>query len=464
MRIRLRSKVTGTYIVMIVLIAMLLNIFMVETIKHRMIQIQNNTMMASARVIAAEASNYLDNVNYLTLLATENGRKHNSRILIFNESQVVIADSLQDESILGQRLNYEELQAALKGRSKALTHYLPATKDWVIYASSPINSPAGIKGAILVSSYANDIFGLVYDIRVQIFYLSCLVLVVVSIIGFIFSSNITKPIIKIAEAARRVSKGKLGEQVDINTHDEISYLADVFNDMSTKLANNDNKQRRFFHNASHELKTPLASAILLTDSLVHDYENDIMPPYDFLLDVKEQLYRLQELVTELSVLARLDDKYQIEYEDLSISEVVEQVVVTLKPLLMQKGLILKLTGMADDEYIIKGNSGQIKHALTNIVENAIKYTESGQIEIKLENKASHIIIQVSDTGIGIPDQDLENVFERFYRVDEARTRDKGGSGLGLSIAKEIIESHGGNIIITSRQEKGTRVEIILNAN
>lgn len=454
----------GTYIIVILLLALLLNIFMVETIKHRVIQIRYNDMIASARLFAADASYYIDNKDYLALLTQEYGDKHNSRIIVFNDRQVVMADSLQDEDILGRQLKYEEVGEALNGRSKAKVHYI--SDDWVIYASSPVHTPQGILGAVLISSYANDLFELVYDIRLQIFYISCLLLVFVSIVSYIFSANITKPIIDIAEAAKKVSKGALGEQVQVTKRDEIGRLADTFNDMSIKLKNNEDKRRRFFHNASHELKTPLTSAILLTDSIVYDLENNKTPPYDFMLDVKDQLYRLQELVTDLSIIAKLDDDNTDdnikESKPFNIRDILDKLLVTFKPIITQKNLNLHFNINSDHDYLIKGDQGQLMRAFTNILENSVKYTEiGGKILISLDRIEQNIIVKIVDTGIGIPKADIDNVFERFYRVDEARTRDKGGSGLGLSIAKEIIEKHNGEIRITSRCGEGTMVEITL---
>lgn len=463
-RLRLRSKVMGTYIIIILLLALLLNIFMVETIKHRVLQIRYNDMIASARLFSADVSNYIDNNDYLSLLTKEYGEKHNLRMIVFDRNQVVLADSLQDDEILGRQLDYEEVEEALRGRSRAMAHYISLYDDWVIYASSPVHTPHGIQGAVLVSAYANDLFQLVYDIRLQIFYITLILLFVVSIVSYFFSTTITKPIIEIAEAAKRVSKGALGEQVKIRKRDEIGRLADTFNDMSSKLKSNDEKRRRFFHNASHELKTPLTSAILLTDSIVYDLENGKTPPYEFMLDVKEQLYRLQDLVAELSVIAKLDDDSLKEEKrvTLDMHDVVNKVLVTFKPIINQKNLDLRININQNEDYYIKGNLNQIMRALTNIIENAVKYTEpGGKIVISLDKIEQDIVIKIKDTGIGIPREDIDNVFERFYRVDEARSRDKGGSGLGLSIAKEIIEHHNGMITINSNLGEGTMVEITL---
>lgn len=465
MRMKLRSKVMGTYIIIILLLALLLNIFMVETIKHRVLQIRYNDMIASARLFAADVSNYIDNKDYLALLTREYGEKYSVRMVVFNYNQVVLADSLQDEEILGRTLNYEEVGEALKGRSKAMVHYIDVSDDWVIYASSPVYTPQGIQGAVLVSAYANDLLELIYEIRLQIFYITILLLFIVSIVGYFFSTTITKPIIEIAEAAKRVSRGELGKQVKINKRDEIGRLADAFNDMSSKLKSNDEKRRRFFHNASHELKTPLTSAILLTDSIVYDLENNNTPPYEFMLDVKEQLYRLQDLVTEISVIAKLDDDLQEEEKvKLDIHEVLNKLLVTFKPIINQKNLDLHININQDEDYHIEGNLGQMMRVLTNLLENAVKYTEpGGKIIISLDKNEQNIIIKIKDTGIGIPDEDIDKVFERFYRVDEARSRDKGGSGLGLSIAKEIIEKHKGTITIDSKLGEGTLVQITLTA-
>jgi signal transduction histidine kinase len=458
---KIHWKILSGSLLGVLLITFILNVFILQALKNRNIEIRANNIIASARLIAVRASHYLDRHDYLNLICEEYAKTYGFRVMVFDSEARVIADSLREEVLLGNKYSYEEVISALKGKSKAGVHLIPS-QDWVIYASTPINAGGKIAGAILVSAYVNDIFGLLQDIRYESFFMSLGAIILVSLISILVSLRITRPITEMAQAAKRVSKGELGLTVEVKNKDEIGELAYSFNEMSQRLNEIDINRKRFFHNISHELKTPLASAILLTDSILADADKGKMPRRDFLTDIQGQLYSMNSLIQEFSLLARLGEMKLINPAPVDVLNVCQKVESTLQPLCKKKEVSLEFIDSKQGPYQVWGNDSQLFEAILNIGENAVKFSSAqGRVLITLAKDSNNIVITIQDNGIGIPEEDLDRIFTRFYRVDTTPARELGGSGLGLSIAQAIINLHGGQIKVDSTWGKGTIVTVIL---
>ncbi|WP_197079204.1 sensor histidine kinase [Candidatus Syntrophocurvum alkaliphilum] len=435
---------------------------MVRALENMTIENKGNDIISSANLIASDSAHYMNNKDYLSLISEEYGAKYRSRVLIFDENSILLADSFNDQNLLNRQLEYQEVVSALRGNSDFNIYNLE-DNQWAIYGATPILKGDKIQGAVLISASANDIYNVIYAIRVQILWVSLFGILIVGAISFWLASRITDPIINISSAANRVKEGELGLTVSINNNDELGALADSFNNMSNSLEAYDLERTKFFHNASHELKTPLSSAILLTDSLINDFEKNKEIRKDFLADIRDQLDRLDMLLKDISLLARYDDNKRLTKEVINISDLLENVVTTIKPICKHKNLNL-ITNIINNQEIV-GNKKELTEALINIAENAAKYNyNNGTIELYNQDRDGFVELFIVDTGIGIPKEDIDYVFDRFYRVEKARSRDQGGTGLGLSIAKEIIEAHGGNIQASSEVGKGTTIKVSIPVN
>jgi len=235
----------------------------------------------------------------------------------------------------------------------------------------------------------------------------------------------------------------------------------VFHDV-TDLRRLERMRQDFVANVSHELKTPLASIKAYTETLLdwalHDEEVNVR----FLHRIEEQADRLHQLIQDLLSLARLESGHEVfHHGPLAVSAVVEACVETHKGRAEAKGLALSLDlGPVDEATLIVADEEAVHQVLDNLVDNAIKYTpEGGFIRVACGLSADSVELSVTDSGIGIPRDDLPRVFERFYRVDKARSREMGGTGLGLSIVKHVIQSIGGQISVDSRLGDGTRFDV-----
>ena len=220
-----------------------------------------------------------------------------------------------------------------------------------------------------------------------------------------------------------------------------------------------NKIRRdFVANVSHELKTPATSLKLLAESLEEAIEEDPVQARLFAAQLKKETERLAHLITDLLDLARLESEERVEYPNLvDVRGVLMAVLARMRTEARRKNIALqwKRFGKAA-QYTVRGDETQLTSMFTNLVDNAIKYTPpGGRVEVTGGMEGSAIVIKIADTGIGIPEGKLSRIFERFYRVDKARSKATGGTGLGLSIVRHVAENHGGRVTVESTLGEGS---------
>lgn len=286
--------------------------------------------------------------------------------------------------------------------------------------------------------------------------------IIVSIIlGYMVSRRMLKPIDYIIETAENISINNLKERIDIKgPNDELKRLASTFNNMIDRLQASFNRQVQFVSDASHELRTPITIIQGYANLLDRWGKDDRKALEKSICAIKLEASNMANLVEKLLFLARGDSGTQlIEKKEFLLNELIDEVV--------------KETKMIEEDHLIYNNKNEfvrifadysmIKQMLRVFIDNSLKFTpKNGNIDISSEVKGTMVEITVSDTGIGIPEDEVENIFDRFYIVDKSRSKEKGGTGLGLSIAKWIIEMHNGTINLESEEGKGTKIIVGLN--
>lgn len=280
-------------------------------------------------------------------------------------------------------------------------------------------------------------------------------------LSYIKTSSVTQPLEEVINAIEDISKGNTNKLIDVKGNDEIARLCHSFNKMNNKLKKMDEERRQFVADASHELKSPLASIKVLVQSLLSGAIDNKKIAIEFLQDIDSEIDRLTGIVNNLLELTKLENDKNIEISSFDIYDLCKDVVKKLYPLAKIKNIEIRLDLK---NVFIEGNKDNLFRAMYNILENAIKYSkENSSIDFFLEedNKNNLIKINIKDYGIGIPKEDLEHIFKRFYRVDKTRDRKTGGSGLGLSIAYDIIKLHKGDIKVYSKVGEGCHFVIIL---
>lgn len=296
-------------------------------------------------------------------------------------------------------------------------------------------------------------------INFQILLSGLIAMILALILAIIFSQNITKPIRELTTATQVVSEGKLAHEVPVRSRDEIGQLAASFNQMSSDLARSINARRQMTADVAHELRTPI-SVILGHAEAVHD---KVLPPSMETFEIiREEAERLEHLVDDLRVLSMADaGELKLSLRAYSIQKLLHDAQKTYSHQARQKKISIQ-TKIASEMPEIEIDPERMKEVFSNIIENALRYTpQNGHITLSAELAGDSVQMRVQDTGPGVASDELDRIFERFYRTEASRARDKGGSGLGFAIAKSIVERHNGRIWAESESGKGLTIVIEL---
>ncbi len=310
-------------------------------------------------------------------------------------------------------------------------------------------------GALLLIVSVQDTVDSLISLRDRMIAISLAALAVVLLLAGLISGIVTRPVAELSAGIERMTKGDYQHRVHVPGRGEMAQLAEAFNQMSEQVHNLDEARNQFVSNASHELKTPLTTIKILVESMM--YQDDMDPELrrEFLGDIDKEIDRLSSVVGDLLTLVHIDShKLKLRRERMLFAETVRESVRRLAPLAKKRAQTLE-TSIADDCEMF-ADPGKLAQVCYNIIENAIKYTpDGGKIAVSLHREGRDAVLEIADTGVGIPQEDLPHVFDRFYRVDKARSRDTGGTGLGLSIVQQIVRLHAGSVTVQSEPGKGT---------
>lgn len=240
--------------------------------------------------------------------------------------------------------------------------------------------------------------------------------------------------------------------MEIHGYDEIAQIGQEFNSLTDRLQIIENARRRFVSDASHELKTPLTAIRLLTDSILHTDNIDLNTTREFVTDIGSEADRLTRITEELLQLTRLDSGVLEPPKLVDVLPILEQVMRMMSLLAQEKGV--DLTYDAAEGCMVWATEDEIHQVIYNLTDNALKYSAGSAVQVSLKKKDEQVTLSVADKGPGIPAADLSRIFDRFYRVDKARSRAAGGTGLGLSIVRDTVERRGGTVEVINRSEGG----------
>lgn len=279
------------------------------------------------------------------------------------------------------------------------------------------------------------------------------------VVSYFLSGNITRPLRQLSQAAEKIRQGDLKQEVPVDTQDEVGQLAEVFNQMSAELAANESNRQEFLANIAHELKTPLAVLQGHLESMLDGVEE---PEPEKLFSMQEEVMRLTRLVGDLRDLS-LAQVHQLELhlQPVDLGEKAERAAELLEPLLEEKRLHF-VKNMAPSLPVRQLDPDRVNQILYNLITNAIRYTHPGTaILLQTEAAGKRVRLTIADEGPGIASEDLDHIFEQFYRGDKSRNRASGGSGIGLSLAKSFVEAQGGTITARNRKEGGAEFVVEL---
>lgn len=417
-------------------------------------------LLTSANIMASVVSENYSNA-YISLKLPQLQLEKNTRAIAVDTDSRVIYDSYYLTSQTGKYFINPSIIDALSPNGKSASQSYREDGDWYISATVPVVKNSQTIGAIylLVSGDATE--EIIIDVRNYTALLGVLIIVFVGIFSLSMAKILTLPIEQFTGFINSMPHDKL-QKTEIKTKDEIGQLAIAFNSLIDRIDEMEEKRKAFVSDASHELKTPLSIIKLLSDSLIQTDNPDPEFVKEFLNDMNKEVERLTRIIERLLDMTQLDSSgSNVLFVHTDLKEVLDEIYKKLIPLAENKNIALSLN-MATEDVLYPIERDSFTEAIYNITDNSIKYTESGgSVSIDMTYDTENVYITVRDTGIGIPREEQQKIFDRFYRVDKARARDTGGTGLGLAIALDAIKLHGGNIEVQSEVEFGSAFTIVL---
>lgn len=448
-----QTKYALTYVVVIAVVLVLLNTYPVVFSQDLIFKSKQSSLQSQAAVVASALSGLEslspEGVEQVMIQLDDMGL---TRTMVTDADGMVLYDTLEGGGTLYQYALIREISDALSGYTVCYSDYVNGCfrtrAAWpVVYRNSYI-------GAVFLYEEDTEQAALLQGVQSNLGTMSLAVCAIVLLVSLIFSRMLTGRIAALLRAIRTVRAGNYGHRVQLKGSDEMAQLADEFNQLTGRLQTTEEVRRRFVSDASHELKTPLASIRLLTDSILQNEHIDPETTREFVSDIGEEAERLTRISEKLLTLTRLDAAPEVERVPVDVGAVIGRVEHMLQPLAQASEVTLE-SGVVSG-CLVYATGDDLYQVIFNLVENAIKYNHSGgTVMIHLNRSEDEVVLQVEDTGVGIPEEDLDKVFNRFYRVDKARSRAAGGTGLGLSIVRDTVRAHGGTVSVSRREPNGS---------
>lgn len=379
------------------------------------------------------------------------------RAVAVNPSCTVVYDSSTESSLKGKVLMRDIINTAMQGE-QAQTLSKSDDGNTIMSVAVPVKRGEKLIGAVYLAETIGDIDKTISYVKMNMIVFSVIISVLVGMLSMGMSVIVTSRLDEFIKAAKEISNGNYKTRVNVSGDNELSELSDAMNSMCQALENVDETHKKFISDVSHELKTPLASIKLICDSIVDTEQPDIDMIKEFLGDLSNEVDRLTRIVERLLTLTKIgNEEEQPTITPVDFAVMLNAIMSRLKPNAEVKHILLCSDLESAEVTPVLIDYDKLWEAIYNITDNAIKYTpENGTVKVELSVSGMELAVSVSDSGPGIPESERERVFDRFYRIDDSRTRETGGTGLGLAIAKEAVVMHGGRIEVTESELGGSK--------
>ncbi len=444
----IRAQFFGFITALLLILLILLNTYPLISSRDLVFEEKKSSLSSQAAVIASSLSG-------LETLSRP-GIEEVLRILDVSGLERILVTDTQGRSLYdsgGSQSAEGDVAEALSGKIVFRSRFADAA--FASACAMPISGQGGLAGVVYLYETDTERAGLILDVQNRIMIVSLVIAGLSLAIVLLFSEVLLHRVRELVRSMRIVAGGDYDHRLAVRGQDEIAELGEEFNQLTERLDENERQRRRFVSDASHELKTPLASIRLLADSVVQNENVDVGTMREFMTDIGSEAERLQRTTEKLLDLSRLDDDVQVASEPVDLRQAAVDALTMLRPLAEEKHV--SLHSELDDGCVIMANNDDVFHILFNLLENAVKYNvPDGSVRLLLREVGDSVELTVEDTGIGIPEEDRLNIFSRFYRVDKARSREAGGSGLGLSIVHDAVLAHGGSITVGANKPRGSR--------
>jgi heavy metal sensor kinase len=457
----IRSRLTAWYVTLLGAILVIFSIFLDYFLSKRLYESVDNSLAVSATVVATSARmRYRSPVPGLDQIFEEflEVRNLNKFYRIYDGSGNVGSRS---SNINASQFPLSEVAYAdaLKGNNTYET-FLVDGKHPIRVITMPIIIEKKLANLVQVGTSLEAVQGTLKNLRILLFAAVPSVLVLAALFARFMARRALKPISKIIQTARNIGKGReLSQRMPVlKIQDELGQLTLTFNEMMDRLENSFVQMRQFSSDASHELRTPL-TVLKGQNELVLSKPRELEEYQDVIVSNLEEINYMSKVLEDLFILSKSDEnQILLNCKRMDLRDLVDEVCKHAEVLAGEKDIRIIIACL--ESVKINGDEVRLRQMIWNILHNGIKYTQlKGELKVSLRDEGEFALLSIQDTGIGIPKNDLPSIFNRFYRVDKARSRDEGGSGLGLSICKYIAEAHKGRIDVESKLSVGSCFKI-----
>ena len=385
---------------------------------------------------------------------------YQGRVMIIDQNLRIIKDTYNVET--GKTAISTEVIQCMNGSKDKYTNTIG---DYIQLTSAIVDpSTEKVTGAVLISFSTKSLAVLEDSVNYRAILIILALAICIVLFSFLYSALLSKPLQKVTESIDEVTRGDFDVALDIHSYSELESVSESFNRMIGFIQEQDNARQEFASNVSHELKTPLTSMKVLSDSLL---SQEGMPEElyrEFLGDITSEIERMTNIINDLLSMAKLEkNSADMTIVNISINELLDGVLKRLRPIAAKRNI--ELVYESYRPVVADVDEVKMSIALNNLIENAIKYNyDGGWVHVTLNADLKFFYVRIQDSGVGIPEELQDKIFERFYRVDKARSRETGGTGLGLALTRRAILLHRGSIKVYSKEKEGTTFTIRIPLN
>lgn len=442
-----------------------------QNYEQRAVNVKISDVSTQLRILA----NHLITYHYLQVTSSEVinaeldqlSSLYDGRVLVINNDLKVVKDTYgisENKTIIS-----EEVVRCIKGENTSrydrnngyVEMTIPITETVTLGGNEKEAKERKeiVRGVMLVSASTDSISVTMEILSRKALIVEVIVIIVTTIVSVLAAKILIRPFEKITEALDEAQEGYSSDPISVTDCVETEHIGDAFNRVLGRMKVLDTSRQEFVSNVSHELRTPITSMKVLADSLISQKDVPVELYQEFMEDIAEEIDREDEIITDLLSLVKMDrTAADLNITEVDINALVELIMRRLRPIAQNRDVevvyesVRPVTAAVDEV--------KITQVISNLVENAIKYNkEHGWVRVKLDADHQYFSVEVADSGIGIPAESIDHIYERFYRVDKSRSREIGGTGLGLAITRSAILMHRGTIKVESIEGEGTTFTI-----
>lgn len=428
------------------LVLLFLNVYCSSSSQQLFDKSKETSMKEKAQIVASAISEE-DVLNADTAAEVIRGLDNLkvTRLIITDYAGQTLYDSLADQSATGVYCLFPEIIQALEGNNVFTSRYHNGVIE--SQTATPVLRYNTLIGCVYMMEYDAEQGQLIESLQRNNLMVSALLIFLLCLFSLFFSMTFSRRLRKIMTSMRIIREGDYTHKVEMGGQDELTVLGNEFNDLTSRLQESEERRRQFVSDASHELKTPLASIKLLADSILQN-DMDMDTIREFVSDIGDEADRLNRMSCKLLSLTRVNSDCGADCEIVYVAPTIRRVVRMLSAIADNAGVTIYVDIVDDCSILILEDD--LYQIIFNLVENGIKYNlPGGKLFLRLSRREDNAVLEVRDTGVGISEDSIRHIFERFYRVDKARSRQSGGSGLGLAIVRDMVLRNRGQIRVDS---------------